>query len=85
MLAIAVGFALARVTTQRLRQLEVGIAALREGRFDTRIPESGVDEFSRLARDLNLLSEQFQRREQDQRLAASARSSEPSSCSARGS
>ena len=35
------------------------MAALREGRFDTRIPESGVDEFSRLARDLNLLSEQF--------------------------
>jgi signal transduction histidine kinase/HAMP domain-containing protein len=64
-LAIAVGFLLARVTTQRLRQLEAGVTALREGRFDTRIPESGVDEFGRLARDLNLLSEQFQRRERD--------------------
>jgi signal transduction histidine kinase len=64
-LAIAVGFALARVTTQRLRQLEAGVMALREGRFDTRIPESGVDEFSRLARDLNLLSEQFQRQQAD--------------------
>jgi signal transduction histidine kinase/HAMP domain-containing protein len=64
-LAIAVGFALARMTTQRLRQLEAGVTALREGRFDERIPESGVDEFSRLARDLNLLSEQFQAREHD--------------------
>ncbi len=64
-LAIAVGFALARVTTQRLRQLEAGVTALREGRFDTRIPDSGVDEFSRLARDLNLLSEQFQQQGRD--------------------
>lgn len=64
-LAIAVGFALARMTTQRLRQLEAGVTALREGRFGERIPESGVDEFSRLARDLNLLSEQFQAREHD--------------------
>jgi signal transduction histidine kinase/HAMP domain-containing protein len=63
--AIAVGFALARVTTQRLRQLEAGVTALREGRFDTRIPDTGVDEFSRLARDLNLLSEQFQQQERD--------------------
>jgi two-component system, sporulation sensor kinase E len=65
-LALAVGFGLAGILRGRLRQLEVGVAALREGRFDARIPDAGVDEFSRLARDLNLLSEQFARERQGQ-------------------
>lgn len=60
-LAIVVGMAMAGVLRGRLRRLEAGVAALREGRFSERIPESGIDEFSRLARDLNLLSEQFER------------------------
>ncbi|MFN8548041.1 MAG: ATP-binding protein [Candidatus Eisenbacteria bacterium] len=41
--------------------LEAGVQAIREGRFDARIPETGSDEFRRLARDLNLLSAQFAR------------------------
>jgi len=60
-LALCVGAILAWVLRGRLRQLEAGITAMREGRFDARIPEEGVDEFSRLARDLNLLSEEFGR------------------------
>jgi len=42
---------------------------VREGRYENRIPESGIDEFNRLARDLNLLSEQFQK-ERDRRDAS---------------
>ncbi len=64
-IAGVIGFFLARITTRRLRELSVGVAALREGRFDARIPEAGLDEFSRLARDLNLLSEQFQKERLD--------------------
>lgn len=65
-LAVGVGISLSGLLRGRLRELEKGVAALREGRFDRRIPESGVDEFSRLARDLNLLSEQFERQNQGQ-------------------
>ncbi len=64
-LAVALGFVLAGIASRRLRQIEAGVTAIREGRFDARIPESGIDEFSRLARDLNLLSEQFQKERQD--------------------
>ncbi len=60
-LAILVGLVMAAAIRGRFRRLEAGIAALREGRLQDRIPESGVDEFSRLARDLNLLSEQISR------------------------
>jgi signal transduction histidine kinase len=63
-IAGAIGFLLARITARRFRQLEVGVAAMREGRFE-KIPEAGVDEFSRLARDLNLLSAQFQKERLD--------------------
>lgn len=66
-LALAVGVVLSNVATGRLRQIAAGIEALREGRFENRIPESGVDEFSRLARDLNLLSEQFERERERRR------------------
>lgn len=58
-LAVLVGLVMAGAIRGRFRRLEEGIAALREGRLQDRIPESGVDEFSRLARDLNLLSEQI--------------------------
>ncbi len=64
-LAIVLGFLLAQLTARRIRLLEEGVAALRAGRYDARIPLSGVDEFARLARDLNLLSEQFQRERAD--------------------
>lgn len=59
-LAFGVGVLLTMWGAGRIRQIESGVAALREGRFDNRIPESGADEFSRLARDLNLLSDQIQ-------------------------
>jgi signal transduction histidine kinase len=58
-ITVAVGIALARFATGRFRVIEAGIHALREGRFDSRVPESGYDEFSRLARALNLLGERF--------------------------
>lgn len=58
-LAMLVGLVMAAAIRGRFRRLEAGVAALREGRLQDRIPESGVDEFSRLARDLNLLSEQI--------------------------
>jgi signal transduction histidine kinase len=61
LLALFVGAVLSGILRFRLRQMEEGVTALREGRFHERVPESGVDEFSRLARDLNLLSEQFAR------------------------
>lgn len=64
-LALGFGVLIARGANRRLRALESGIAALREGRFDNRIPESGVDEFSRLARDLNLLGAHFQKEQMD--------------------
>jgi signal transduction histidine kinase len=61
LVALLVGALLSGILRFRLRQMEEGVTALREGRFHARIPESGVDEFSRLARDLNLLGEQFAR------------------------
>jgi PAS domain-containing protein len=64
-IAGGIGFLFSRVTTRSFRELEAGVAAIREGRFDRKIPESGLDEFSRLARDLNLLSEQFQKERAD--------------------
>src|SRR6185436_15279145 len=36
----------------------------REGRFEPTLPESGADEFSRLARELNLLGQEFQEKRQ---------------------
>lgn len=53
-LAITAGLLLSRVASGRFRTLEQGITALREGRFDT-LPESGIDEFARLAQGLNAL------------------------------
>ena len=60
-LAIGLGYLLSRFVQSRIRMIEAGVQALREGRFEERIPETGSDEFRRLARDLNLLSAQFQR------------------------
>lgn len=60
-LALVFGIALARVAAGRLRRLEEGIGAIREGRFENRIPEAGLDEFSRLAREMNLLGEAIQK------------------------
>jgi signal transduction histidine kinase len=64
-LAVLLGFILVRLLSKRIRMLEVGVTALREGHFDRRIPETGLDEFSRLARDLNLMSERFQQQLKD--------------------
>jgi signal transduction histidine kinase len=58
---IGVVIVLSRVVVGRVRTLEAGVVAFREGRFDDPIPESGADEFSRLAHELNLLGEQFRR------------------------
>jgi signal transduction histidine kinase len=60
---IGVVIGLSRIVVGRVRTLEAGVAAFREGRFDDPIPESGADEFSRLARELNLLGEQFRRQQ----------------------
>jgi signal transduction histidine kinase len=53
------GFALSVMALARLRTLEAGVSAMRAGRFDQEIPESGADEFNRLARELNLLGRQI--------------------------
>jgi signal transduction histidine kinase len=72
-LAIGVGFTLAAFATRKLRELGAGVAAMREGRFDRSIPESGIDEFDRLAHDLNLLGREI--REKSEREDAQALSS----------
>ena len=59
--AIGIGVVLSRIAVGRMRVLEAGVTAIREGRFETAIPESGAEEFRRLARELNLLGEQFKR------------------------
>ena len=64
-IAAVSGLALARMATGRLRTLEQGITALREGRFDAPLPDSGADEFSRLAHELNLLGAEFRRRQKE--------------------
>ncbi len=53
-LAVASGLLLYRFARGRFRTLEQGITALREGRFNT-LPDSGIDEFARLAHGLNAL------------------------------
>lgn len=65
MIAGILGFFLSKILSRRIRELAVGVAAMREGRFESRIPEAGVDEFSRLAHDLNILSAQFQKERTD--------------------
>ncbi|MFN8547035.1 MAG: ATP-binding protein [Candidatus Eisenbacteria bacterium] len=54
-LAAFVALALGRIARDRFRDLERGITALSEGRVEP-IPESGMDEFARLARGLNLVA-----------------------------
>lgn len=63
-LAIGMGVLLSRLVIGRLRVLEAGVAAMREGRFEPTLPESGADEFSRLARELNLLGQEFEEKRQ---------------------
>jgi signal transduction histidine kinase len=63
-LAIGMGVLLSRLVIGRLRVLEAGVAAIREGRFEPTLPESGADEFSRLARELNLLGQEFEEKRQ---------------------
>ena len=52
--AIGAGLLLGHFAAGRLRDLERGINALSDGKYEE-LPESGVDEFARLARALNLL------------------------------
>lgn len=54
-LAAFVALALGRIARERFRDLERGITALSEGRVEP-IPESGMDEFARLAKGLNLVA-----------------------------
>lgn len=61
---IGVVVVVSRVVVGRVRALEAGVVAFREGRFDDPIPESGADAFGRLAHELNLLGEQFRREQQ---------------------
>jgi len=58
--ALAAGFLVARVFTGPVRALERDIAALSEGKLDA-LPESGIDEFARLARSINLLGARLSR------------------------
>ena len=58
-LVLCAVFVLSRLAGRRLRDIEAGVSAMRAGRFDATIPESGADEFARLARELNLLGRQI--------------------------
>jgi signal transduction histidine kinase len=58
-LALGLGILLGQVTRIRVRILEEGVAAIREGRSDP-IPEDGVDMFGHLARELNILRDRVQ-------------------------
>lgn len=58
-LALGLGVLLGQVTKVRVRILEEGVAAIREGRSDP-IPEDGVDMFGHLARELNILRDRVQ-------------------------
>ena len=70
-LATFAGVLLGRLALGRVRVLEDGIDAIRSGRFEQPLPESGVDEFARLARALNLLGAQYHEgRPQDARRPA---------------
>jgi signal transduction histidine kinase len=60
LIAVLSGIALHRLASRRVRVLAEGVAALREGRLPRELPESGLDEFDRLARELNLLGRSFQ-------------------------
>jgi len=60
LLAVVLGIFLHRLTSRRVQVLADGVAALREGRSPPPLPESGLDEFDRLARELNLLGRHLQ-------------------------
>lgn len=59
-IAAATGVLLSRVMRGRFRAIEAGIEALSEGQFQA-LPESGLDEFDRLAHGLNALGERWTR------------------------
>ncbi len=59
-IAAAAGVFLGRVLRGRFRVIEAGIEALREGQYQA-LPESGLDEFGRLAHGLNVLGERWTR------------------------
>ena len=59
-IAVLLGLVLHRLAARRVQVLAESVAALREGRLSRELPESGVDEFDRLARELNLLSRRLQ-------------------------
>lgn len=69
-IAAASGVLLARVMRGRFRAIEAGIEALSEGQFRA-IPESGLDEFDRLAHGLNVLGERWARETQPRGAAGS--------------
>lgn len=58
--AVGAGILLARFAAGQLLVLEKGIASIRDGAFEA-LPESGVDEFARLARAVNLLGARLAR------------------------
>jgi signal transduction histidine kinase len=57
---LAGGFFLSTIAAGRMRLLQASVSALREGRFDAQVPETGADEFGRLAHEINLLGKQLQ-------------------------
>ncbi len=63
--AIAAGAVLSRIAVGHIRDLEAGVAAIREGRFESAIPESGAEDFRRLVREVNLLGAEIGRERSD--------------------
>lgn len=59
LLAFGVGWLLGRTMTEPVRILEQGVVAIREGRSEP-IPETGVEMFEQLVRELNFLRDRVQ-------------------------
>lgn len=59
-IAVGAGVLLVRFAAGPMRELARGIESIHEGRFEA-VPESGVDEFARLARAVNLLGSRLAR------------------------
>lgn len=62
-LSLVTGFALYRSISRPMKQLLVGVGALRSGDLKYRVPGHGADEFAQLARQFNDMAEALEDRE----------------------
>jgi signal transduction histidine kinase len=58
--ALSIGILVIRLAAGRIRLMAERVVAIREGRASERLPATGIDEFDRLADELNLLGTEFE-------------------------